>query len=194
MKKDINNKIEKRNNILNESKKLFLENGVQETYISTILKKCGISNGTLFYYFDSKDKIVLEIYQEIKDQSEDFFYNSEMDMLSFEMFLAEYWKKNICWILENNKEYNFIKTFSNYPIIKEKYIKNKSTEEFIKRIEDAIGKKETSITDSDLFFKTFIAFRDALIVYVFDNLETMDKNEIEKLAADYLKRFIIFIK
>lgn len=181
-----------RNKILKESRKLFLENGVQETYISTILKKCEIANGTLFYYFATKDEIVLAIYQDIKDKSENFFYTPEMDQMNFENFLKEYWNKNIDWIIKNSKEYNFIKTFNHYPIIKEQYIKNKSTEKFLNRIKSGIKEKETSIKDIDLFFKTFLGIRDALVSHILDN--SKNEKEIKKLAEEYINRFIKFAK
>ena len=53
-------KEETRLNILNTSKKLFLENGYYNTSINQIAKTVGIAEGTIFNYFDTKADIFLE--------------------------------------------------------------------------------------------------------------------------------------
>lgn len=48
----------RRNEILDAAKPLFDAKGYHETAISDIVKKMGVAQGTLYYYFKSKDEIL----------------------------------------------------------------------------------------------------------------------------------------
>lgn len=48
----------RRNEILNTAEPLFYVQGYHETAISDIVKKMGVAQGTLYYYFKSKDEIL----------------------------------------------------------------------------------------------------------------------------------------
>lgn len=60
----------KRSSILNAAIKLFSENGFAETKVADIAKQAGVSFGTVFTYFDSKEALyeaaILEPLDEIK--------------------------------------------------------------------------------------------------------------------------------
>ncbi|NIK12174.1 TetR/AcrR family transcriptional regulator [Alkalibacillus almallahensis] len=60
----------KRSNILNAAIKLFSQNGFAETKVAGIAKEAGVSFGTVFSYFNSKDELyesaILEPLEEIK--------------------------------------------------------------------------------------------------------------------------------
>lgn len=182
-----------RDKIIFETKKLFLENGIENVNTSEILNSSGVSNGTLFYYFKSKEKLALEIYQEIKDESENEFINDEMACMEFIEFLKEYWENNIKWIMDNPLEYKFIKTFNESTLVKEKYNVNKSTMLFLDKIDQAIEKEEITLNNRELVLKTFIHIRDSFIEYIFEN-ELYEWDEFEKQSNDMLKRYIKFIK
>ncbi len=51
---------EKRNRILDEVGKLFVENGIESTKIIDIAKAAGVAKGTVYEYFESKEDIVIE--------------------------------------------------------------------------------------------------------------------------------------
>ena len=51
---------EKRNRILDEAGKLFVENGIESTKIIDIAKAAGVAKGTVYEYFESKEDIVIE--------------------------------------------------------------------------------------------------------------------------------------
>ncbi|MFV0498578.1 MAG: TetR/AcrR family transcriptional regulator [Bacilli bacterium] len=181
-----------RDKIIFETKKLFLENGVKNVNISSILDNAGVSNGTLFYYFKSKEKLALEIYQEIKDESENYFIDDEMVNMDFRCFIIEYWNRNIEWIIQNKLEYKFIKTFNDSKIVKEKYKINKSTKRFKEKIDHAIENNEISLENNDIVFKSFIHIRDTLIEYLFEN-EINNISEYEKLSIEMYERFLRFL-
>lgn len=50
-----------RQRILDESARLFSQNGIASTSMREIAKECGIQAGSLYYHFKSKDEIIAEV-------------------------------------------------------------------------------------------------------------------------------------
>lgn len=72
--KVIKNGEERKHEILNIAKELFIEKGYENTSIVNILEKVGIAKGTLYYYFTSKEEILDAIIDRI---SEKIFYKAQ---------------------------------------------------------------------------------------------------------------------
>lgn len=72
--KVIKNGEERKHEILDISKELFIEKGYENTSIVNILEKVGIAKGTLYYYFTSKEEILDAIIDRI---SEKIFYKAQ---------------------------------------------------------------------------------------------------------------------
>lgn len=58
----------KRLNILNRAKQLFLEQGYKSTSIQSIASEAGISKGAVYLYFKSKEAILLSIFRMLEDK------------------------------------------------------------------------------------------------------------------------------
>jgi AcrR family transcriptional regulator len=56
---------ERKDQILDAASEVFAEKGVHETRMDDIVEKSGLSKGTLYWYFKSKDEIVLKIFERI---------------------------------------------------------------------------------------------------------------------------------
>ena len=56
---------ERKDQILDAASEVFAEKGVYETRMDDIVEKSGLSKGTLYWYFKSKDEIVLNIFERI---------------------------------------------------------------------------------------------------------------------------------
>ena len=72
--KVIKNGEERKHEILDIAKELFIEKGYENTSIVNILEKVGIAKGTLYYYFTSKQEILDAIIDRI---SEKIFYKAQ---------------------------------------------------------------------------------------------------------------------
>ena len=70
----IKNGEERKHEILDIAKELFIEKGYENTSIVNILEKVGIAKGTLYYYFTSKEEILDAIIDRI---SEKIFYKAQ---------------------------------------------------------------------------------------------------------------------
>jgi len=49
---------ERKKEILDTAQRLFYENGYEQTSVNAIIEKVGISKGTFYYYFDSKEELL----------------------------------------------------------------------------------------------------------------------------------------
>jgi len=54
---------ERKDQILDAASEVFAEKGVHETRMDDIVKESGLSKGTLYWYFKSKDEIILSIFE-----------------------------------------------------------------------------------------------------------------------------------
>jgi AcrR family transcriptional regulator len=61
-----------RRKIYDTAMQLFREKGFEETTIRDIAAKAGVALGGAYYYFSSKDAIVLEFYREMQETSNQF--------------------------------------------------------------------------------------------------------------------------
>jgi AcrR family transcriptional regulator len=57
---------DKRTAILEATMKLISENGFHGTAMSQVVRESGVSAGTIYHYFESKDELIDELYKTIK--------------------------------------------------------------------------------------------------------------------------------
>ncbi|NLD49304.1 MAG: TetR/AcrR family transcriptional regulator [Clostridiaceae bacterium] len=58
---------ERKNEILDAARELFLENGIEKTSVSEIVKKVGVAKGLFYYYFRSKEDLVNALFERFID-------------------------------------------------------------------------------------------------------------------------------
>ena len=69
---------------------VFCENGLENTSLKMLAESCGVTNGTLLYYFGSKDGIVTEATAHCMARVEDdFMANAPTSFADIERFLRE---------------------------------------------------------------------------------------------------------
>lgn len=76
------NKEETRTSIIKEAYELFSDLGYSKTNTKTIAKKCNIAEGTIFNYFDTKDDILIAVFEDLSkhpDETEIFLSHDPMD-------------------------------------------------------------------------------------------------------------------
>jgi len=60
---------DKRQAILDATLRLISKNGFHGTAMSKIAQEAGVSTGSIYHYFDSKDELIDELYKAIKRRS-----------------------------------------------------------------------------------------------------------------------------
>ncbi|AUM86791.1 TetR family transcriptional regulator [Clostridium botulinum] len=181
-----NYKYEKRKELLNSARNVFVKNGYLRTSMQDIMDEAKISRGALYSYFKNIDDVFLEVLK--LDDCEDI---KSLDFRGNESI----WNQLIVWIedilddiCEIDKTLTFAKTeffiAVNYKADKDKftYIKDRHNrlEKKIKNIiEDGIERKEfypqMCINSIAIYF---ISFFDGLMLNRF-NLD-MDRDKLEK--------------
>ena len=68
--------MDKREKILEAALKLFVEYGFHGTPTSKIASEAGVSNGTLFHYFKTKEELILALYGVSKSEMNDFLLDA----------------------------------------------------------------------------------------------------------------------
>ena len=120
--------MDKKEQILKAALKLFVEFGFHRTPTSKIAQEAGVSNGTLFHYFKTKDDLVVALYIYIKSNLSaciDRNYTEEETIKSTfkRMFLS-----SMYWALKNPTEFRFTQQFHASP-----YLSMVSHEEILKQ-------------------------------------------------------------
>lgn len=69
----------KKLNIINAGYKIFAEDGYKKAAVDRIVQEAGISKGSLFYYFGSKKKYFLYLYEYCGDQMKNLIDNPSSD-------------------------------------------------------------------------------------------------------------------
>ncbi|GAA0076497.1 TetR/AcrR family transcriptional regulator [Clostridium sp. CTA-5] len=70
--------INTKNKIYNTATKLMQKEGYDSITIQNICEKAGVSVGSFYHYFESKNDILIELYK----KADDFFYDNVKDKLS----------------------------------------------------------------------------------------------------------------
>lgn len=69
---------------------VFCEKGLENTSLKMLAERCGVTNGTLLYYFGSKDGIIIEATAHgMAKVEDDFMANAPTSFADIERFLRE---------------------------------------------------------------------------------------------------------
>ncbi|HHV11134.1 MAG TPA: TetR/AcrR family transcriptional regulator [Clostridiales bacterium] len=105
--------------------KLILEEGFHGTSISKIAKAAGVSPATVYIYFENKEIMLQDIYNEYAEEIFDYLIDSidrEMQgQQMIEMLITSYYN----YICGNREIFNFVEQFSHCPSLANRCGRNK---------------------------------------------------------------------
>lgn len=107
--------MEKRDLILQAALKLFVQYGFHGTPTSKIASEAGVSNGTLFHYFSTKDELVVALYVHIKSNLAGCFSFDNRLNETFKATFKRMYLQWMAWGLENPLEFRFVWQFVSSP-------------------------------------------------------------------------------
>ena len=138
-------KPDKKTMILEKAFELFRKNGYTDTKVEDITKKLGISKGSFYTYFKTKEELLCELLESIKESEMEKYSKVEIDE-NPKKTLENFIKENVLLRYESNKEYDIeiisdfiISAINNYLIKKivcKKEYTFSSKEEFDGIVED----------------------------------------------------------
>lgn len=116
--------MDSKDKILNAALKLFIKEGFHGTSTSKIAKEAGVSNGTLFHHFKTKEYLISTLYIKTKEGYRDYLLEHMGPCKTSKNKIKQFWFSCAEWTLENSDSMTFFIMFSNSP-----YIDNLSKEE-----------------------------------------------------------------
>jgi len=102
---------DKRKEILAAALKLFVEYGFHGTPTSKIAAEAGVANGTLFHYYKTKEELVIVLYNDIKDEMNNFIISETSCSESLETKFKTMFIQTIYWALDNREKFYYIHQF-----------------------------------------------------------------------------------
>jgi AcrR family transcriptional regulator len=104
-------KEDKRNNILRAARKLFFDRGFKAVTVDSIAAKAGVSKGSIYLYFDSKEEIYAQVLvADNIERHKELLYFATKDA-SAEELLMEYSQRYVDNFLSDNELFRILMTF-----------------------------------------------------------------------------------
>lgn len=119
--------MDKQEHILKAALKLFVENGFHGTPTSKIAQEAGVSNGTLFHYYKTKDELVVALYIYIKTKLTGCIDRKQEEGETIKASFKRMYISSMYWAIDNPIEFRFTQQFHSSP-----YLSMVSHEEILK--------------------------------------------------------------
>lgn len=159
---------------------LFVKYGVQGTSMAMIAKKAGIATGSIYNYFENKEKLINEIFENICNQAVDYVGQDISTEGSVRERFEAIVRREIAYKMKFPGHFQFITQYTYSPLIlKEIQAGNKPEHHPMAQVfED--GRNEGIIQplpDEDLFFFLFGAMNSWFLWKDFNN-KTISETDI----------------
>ena len=142
--------MDKRDKLLQTALELFVSQGINATPTSKIAKEAGIATGTLFYFFPTKEDLIISLYLKLKAQAAESINIALTQVNSTKEVIRTYYVESLKWSLEHPRGFSFLAQFANSP-----YLKKIGTDEISAQIAPVLkvfnlAIKEQQIADVDV--------------------------------------------
>lgn len=115
----------RKKHVLNKAHELFIEKGFQATSIQEILDNSGISKGTFYNYFSSKNELLISIFKNISTEIEE---KRKQLLIGKDKSSVDVFVQQIELLIKTNNQYKIISLFEEIHFINDIDLKN-----FLKR-------------------------------------------------------------
>lgn len=105
----------KQQQILQAALKLFVEHGFHGTPTSRVAQDAGVSNGTLFNYYKTKEDLVVALYNQVKNDASQHLAADLEPTASTEVLFRSLFIRSIYWSLDNPDAFLYIQQFNLSP-------------------------------------------------------------------------------
>lgn len=185
--------MDKREKLFESALRLFVEFGFHNTPTSKIAKEAGISSGTLFYFFPTKDDLVVALYLDIKTKLGCEISESIATEKSYKEIFRKYYEGTLNWAMHHKTEFKFIEQFNSSP-----YLKKIAEEEIQKHIkplkellQNAIDERIIKSMELEIIFTLISGHTFSINQYLLANeLTDYKRNEVIKETFDLIWNMI----
>ena len=203
MEKKKSARCQKRKKIVDKAWELFAKNGYKETKVEDITKDLGISKGSFYTYFATKDELLYEVLGKIKKEINRNLENINVNQVP-EKVLEDYVKAKMNYVVKilNNMRLNSVEKYSIDPKLRNFFeeLKEKSTD-FIKiNIVEKFNSKNGNKYNTDIISEFILISIEEFLYdeFVLKNLEKMKDDDLINIqntrkVENSLKEIIKFI-
>ncbi len=110
---------EKQNSIKKSVVQLILQEGFHGTSISKIARLAGVSPATVYIYYQNKEEMLRDIYQEYAEDVFDFLLQKLIPEMSGEELIDVLIRQYYHYIHENTETFHFVEQFRSCPSLHE---------------------------------------------------------------------------
>ena len=194
---------QKRKKIIDKAWELFAKNGYEETKVEDITKDLGISKGSFYTYFATKDELLYEVLGKIKKEINRNLENINVNQVP-EKVLEDYVKAKMNYVVKilNNMRLNSVEKYSIDPKLRNFFeeLKEKSTD-FIKiNIVEKFNSKNGNKYNTDVISEFILISIEEFLYdeFVLKNLQKMKDDDLINIqntrkVENSLKEIIKFI-
>ena len=108
---------DKRTAILDAALELIADRGFHNTPVSMIASSSGVSAGIIYHYFDSKDDLIRDLYQEVKLDMMRSMTDGYSSALPYRDRFDIFWANSIRHVLSHPAHASFLEQFENSPYV-----------------------------------------------------------------------------
>ena len=194
---------QERKKIVDKAWELFAKNGYKETKVEDITKDLGISKGSFYTYFATKDELLYEVLGKIKKEINRNLENINVNQVP-EKVLEDYVKAKMNYVVKilNNMRLNSVEKYSIDPKLRNFFekLKEKSTD-FIKiNIVEKFNSKNGNKYNTDVISEFILISIEEFLYdeFVLKNLQKMKDDDLINIqntikVENSLKEIIKFI-
>ncbi|MFA5326806.1 MAG: TetR/AcrR family transcriptional regulator [Prolixibacteraceae bacterium] len=181
--------MDKQEQILKAALKLFVEFGFHGTPTSRIAKEAGVSNGTLFHYFKTKDELVVALYIYIKTNLAACVSGGRPEGETLKATFKREFISTLNWAKESPMEFRFTQQFMSspyYSMVSSEEIQ-KQTRHFLDLMQEAIDARVLKPLPVVLLFTLLSSHISGINQYIItSNLDAGKERELINLAFDLI--------
>ncbi|WKY47636.1 TetR/AcrR family transcriptional regulator [Eubacteriaceae bacterium ES3] len=162
--------------ILRAALQLFIKEGFHGTSTSKIANEAGISNGTLFHHFKTKEELISRLYLKCKEDYRNYLLDHMQNQTTSKAKIREFWFVCLNWGLSNQEVVSFFMMFANSPYI-DKLSKEEATRNFrfvADLFQEAIDNETVVNIDPALMMNQMFAALLAFALYLKENPDKLD--------------------
>ena len=194
---------QKRKKIVDKAWELFAKNGYKETKVEDITKDLGISKGSFYTYFATKNELLYEVLGKIKKEINRNLENINVNQVP-EKVLEDYVKAKMNYVVKilNNMRLNSVEKYSIDPKLRNFFeeLKEKTTD-FIKiNIVEKFNSKNGNKYNADVISEFILISIEEFLYdeFVLKNLQKMKDDDLINIqntrkVENSLKEIIKFI-
>jgi AcrR family transcriptional regulator len=97
------------------ARRLFAENGFYGTPTARIAKEAEVSNGILFHYFPTKEKLIRAMYIDVKDRIFEYSLGQVYKGATLKESIYTLWLAVVEWYMEHPEDFHFMRQYESSP-------------------------------------------------------------------------------